>query len=217
MRAPLLMKAFSDLSYTHHNHNTTGKNETVGKNQKIVQSPIAQAEESCRLWLELLPYASPQWAELAFHEQCFWRDFLAYTWTIKTLEGKTAIASMVASSAQRCAVGDIQITEVKHHPEGFDECWFSFSTAIGRGIGHLRLKQGLCWTLFTTLQSLHGFEEKTGKLGTRERGTNHGVIKGRLSWLEQREQALSRIGNEDQPYCLIIGGGQGGMALGARA
>jgi hypothetical protein len=40
------------------------------------------------------------------------------------------------------------------------------------------------------LQSLHGFEEKTGRFGSRERGTSHGVIKGRLSWLEQREQAF---------------------------
>ncbi|NBU67631.1 MAG: NAD(P)/FAD-dependent oxidoreductase [Betaproteobacteria bacterium] len=148
---------------------------------------------------------------------CGWNCcLLAYTWTLQTLEGKAAIAAMVDARAQRCAIGDIQLSEVKHNPEGFDECWFSFSTAIGRGLGHLRLKQGLCWTLFTTLQSLHGFEEKTGRLGTRERGTTHGVIKDRQSWLEQREEAAARIGHEDQPYCLIVGGGQGGMGLGAR-
>ena len=83
------MKASPDLSYTPKNQSAKGKA------QPSVQHSIAQAEESCRLWLELLPYASPQWAELAFHEQCFWRDFLAYTWTIKTLEGKSAIAAMV--------------------------------------------------------------------------------------------------------------------------
>lgn len=29
--------------------------------------------------------------------------------------------------------------------------WFSFETAVGRGKGHLRLKDGRCWTFFTTL------------------------------------------------------------------
>lgn len=205
------MKAFPELRY-----DDRPRKPKANQVQSSQPSPLAQAEESCRLWLELLPHASPQWADLAFHEHCFWRDFLAYTWTLRTLEGRPAIALMVQGCAQRCAIGDIQITEVKHNPEGFDECWFSFSTAIGRGIGHLRLAQGLCWTLFTSLQSLHGFEEKTGRLGSRERGTTHGVIRGRQSWLEQREASLSRLGNEDQPYCLIVGGGQAGMALGAR-
>ena len=182
-------------------------------------APVAalqQAEELCSLWLELLAHANATWVDLAFHDDCYWRDFLAYTWSIQTFEGKAAITSMVQACAARCAIGDLRLSEVRRDPEGFDECWFSFSTAAGRGIGHLRLRQGLCWTLFTTLQSLHGFEEKTGRLGSRERGTAHGVHRGRETWLEMRQREAARIGLEDQPYCLIVGGGQAGITLGAR-
>jgi hypothetical protein len=65
------MNASTDLSYSNQNKTQRGKTQTS------VKSPLAQAEENCRLWLELLPYASPQWADLTFHHECFWRDFLA--------------------------------------------------------------------------------------------------------------------------------------------
>jgi len=42
------------------------------------------------------------------------------------------------------------------------------------------------------------------------------VQKGRLSWLEKRQQEERELGYSTQPYCVIIGGGQGGIALGAR-
>lgn len=188
----------------------------TASNLQSPHTPLQQAEELCSLWLELLPHASAQWVDLAFHEECTWRDFLAYTWTLQTLEGKAAIRAMVHDCAGRCAIGDLRVEEVHRDPEGFDACWFSFSTSAGRGIGHLRLIQGLCWTLFTTLQSLHGFEEKTGRLGSRERGTAHGAQRGRETWLESRQRETARIGLEDPPYCLIVGGGQGGIALAAR-
>ena len=41
-------------------------------------------------------------------------------------------------------------------------------------------------------------------------------MKGRQSWLERKEAAESSLGYDDQPYCVIVGGGQGGIALGAR-
>ena len=47
-------------------------------------------------------------------------------------------------------------------------------------------------------------------------GASHGATTSRRSWTEGRESELSELGNSRQPYCLIIGGGQGGIALGAR-
>ena len=43
-----------------------------------------------------------------------------------------------------------------------DEGWFTFETAVGRGRGHVRLKDGKAATLFTALMELKGFEEKAG-------------------------------------------------------
>ena len=61
---------------------------------------------------------------------------------------------------------------------------------------------------------LKGFEEKKG--ANRIKGAEHGVHKGRKSWLELRQDEQARLGYEDQPYVVIIGGGQGGIILAAR-
>ena len=47
-------------------------------------------------------------------------------------------------------------------------------------------------------------------------GAEHGARPDRTSWKENREAELDALGNSTQPYCLIVGGGQGGIGLGAR-
>jgi putative flavoprotein involved in K+ transport len=64
------------------------------------------------------------------------------------------------------------------------------------------------------MTELKGFEEKKG--ATRISGTQHGVFKNRQSWLERRTQEEAELGYKTQPYCVIIGGGQGGIGLAAR-
>jgi putative flavoprotein involved in K+ transport len=59
---------------------------------------------------------------------------------------------------------------------------------------------------------LKGFEEKTGH--RRIKGTEHGAFKGRKTWLELKQQQEEERGYTRQPYCVIIGGGQGGIVLG---
>jgi putative flavoprotein involved in K+ transport len=66
----------------------------------------------------------------------------------------------------------------------------------------------------TTLLELKGHEEPQGT--RRPMGAEHGAQPGRLSWLERRQQEEAAFGTTTQPYVLIVGGGQGGLALGAR-
>lgn len=47
-------------------------------------------------------------------------------------------------------------------------------------------------------------------------GAEHGADKHRLTWLERRQQEVESLGSAEQPYVLVVGGGQGGIALGAR-
>jgi putative flavoprotein involved in K+ transport len=61
---------------------------------------------------------------------------------------------------------------------------------------------------------LKGFEEKKGE--RRIAGAEHGVHKGRKSWAEQRAEEQATLGYGVQPDVVIIGGGQGGIAMGAR-
>ena len=61
---------------------------------------------------------------------------------------------------------------------------------------------------------LKGLEEPLG--GRREKGVEHEIIKGRRSWLERKTEADAALGDVEQPYVVIVGGGQGGIGLGAR-
>ena len=61
---------------------------------------------------------------------------------------------------------------------------------------------------------LKGHEEKAGF--TRPLGAKHGVNPGAKTWKEERDDEAATLGYETQPYVVIIGGGQGGIALGAR-
>ncbi len=153
-------------------------------------------------------------AAAMFGTECFWRDMVAFTWTIKTLEGQSAIAAMLDAQLAQIKPAQWTIIEEPTEANGIVEAWFTFETAVARGKGHLRLKGDKAWTLLTTMTELKGFEEKRGP--TRPLGVRHGSFKDRTTWLEERKAEEAALGHTQQPYCVIIGGGQGGIMLGAR-
>jgi len=155
-------------------------------------------------------------AAALFTEDCFWRDLVAFTWNIKTLEGRAAISAMLDQTLPGVQPGGWKITggEEPAAAGGVVEAWIDFETAAGRGRGHLRLRDGRCWTLLTTLDELRGHEERRGP--TRPKGVERRANPARTTWLEDREQEASELGITEQPYVVIIGGGQAGIGLGAR-
>ncbi|WP_309648714.1 hypothetical protein [Nocardioides sp.] len=50
----------------------------------------------------------------------------------------------------------------------------------------------------------------------RPMGAQHGADKHRTTWLEKQQEEAVSLGSTTQPEVLVIGGGQGGIALGAR-
>jgi putative flavoprotein involved in K+ transport len=154
-------------------------------------------------------------AEL-FTEDCFWRDLIAFTWNLTTAEGRPAIADMLEHTLDRVQPRDWRITagEEPTEADGVTEAWIEFETAVGRGRGQLRLRDGQAWTLLTTLYELTGHEERSRD--RRPKGAEHGIHRDRESWLDRREREARELGYETQPYVLVVGGGQGGIALGAR-
>ncbi|MFJ4262288.1 NAD(P)-binding domain-containing protein [Paenarthrobacter nicotinovorans] len=149
-----------------------------------------------------------------FEDESYWRDFVSFTWNLKTLEGKAAIKDMLEAVLADVQPAQWTLAEDTTGDPAAPEAWVNFETLQGRGYAHLRLRNGKCWTLLTTLQELKGFEEKKGP--NREQGVTHSIEKGRKSWLERKEEEAARLGYEDQPYAVVIGGGQGGIGLGAR-
>ena len=149
-----------------------------------------------------------------FDDDCYWRDLVSFTWNIVTLEGKAQVRAMLEATLADVRPSRWQIEGEASEAGGVTEAWLVFETAVARGRGHLRLREGRCWTLLTTMTELKGFEEAKGE--HRVKGAEHGVYPGRKSWLEHRTEQAAELGTSRQPYCVIVGGGQGGIALGAR-
>jgi putative flavoprotein involved in K+ transport len=149
-----------------------------------------------------------------FGDDSFWRDLVAFTWNIKTLEGPAEIRAMLEAQLPHVRPRGWRTSEPPTAADGITEAWLEFETQTGRGTGHLRLRDGAAWTLLTALHELKGHEEPKGD--NRAPGAIHGAHPDRLSWLEMREREARELGHEVQPDVVIVGGGQGGIALGAR-
>ena len=149
-----------------------------------------------------------------FLQTSFWRDLVSFTWNLKTVEGPEGVRDMLASTLAGTRPRDFDTIEEPTETDGVTEAWIRFETETGRGRGHLRLKDGKAWTLLSTLSELKGYEERSRE--RRPMGAEHGADKQRRTWLEKQRREAEQLGHATQPYVLIVGGGQGGIALGAR-
>jgi putative flavoprotein involved in K+ transport len=150
-----------------------------------------------------------------FAVDSFWRDLVAFTWNIKTVEGRDGIADMLTERLAPTDPTGFRTREpATDDGGGVVSAFIEFETAVGRGIGHLRLKDDQAWTLLTAMQELKGYEERKG--ASRVMGAVHGSDPDTRSWSEKRQDEERALGRTEQPYTLVVGGGQGGIALGAR-
>jgi putative flavoprotein involved in K+ transport len=143
-----------------------------------------------------------------FAPDAAWRDILAFSWNLRTFEGQDAIRALVTDRAAQTSASGFA-SEV---PAGAQEGFFRFETALGRGRGYLRLKDGRALTLLTALEELKGHEEPLGP----RRATGMATPGDHRSWAERRRAEQEGFGPDNAPHVLIVGGGQGGLALAAR-
>ena len=89
-----------------------------------------------------------------FADECYWRDLVLLTWNLKTLEGRSQIADMLA--AQLDAVAPVRFSlderEAVEEADGLVSAWIAVDTRHARGSGHVRIKDGRIWTLLTAAQ-----------------------------------------------------------------
>ena len=152
-----------------------------------------------------------------FAATSFWRDLIAFSWNITTVENPSGVADLLTTTLERVDPSGWRLSEPASTADGVTTAWFEFETAVGRGRGLVRIvdEDGpKAWTFLTTLHELKGHEEPQG--GRRPMGAEHGATKDRVTWLERREAEDAALGADTQPYVLVVGGGQGGIALGAR-
>jgi putative flavoprotein involved in K+ transport len=179
-----------------------------------VEPATTEVEEWLARFDEALTAGDSTAASELFLDDSYWRDLVAFTWNLKTVEGPAGVKDMLDHALAHTKPRNWATTEPPASAEGVTEAWIEFETEAGRGRGHLRLKDGRAWTLLTTLAELKGHEESAGP--GRPMGAEHGANPDRRTWLEQREREAAELGYETQPEVVIVGGGQGGIALAAR-
>ncbi|MFZ1162389.1 FAD-dependent oxidoreductase [Mycobacterium sp.] len=181
----------------------------------ITQSPEARIQSWLADFESALAAHDIDRVVAKFGPDSIWRDLVAFTWNVKTVEGREGIADMLRA---RLADTDPSGFRTRETPtddgDGVASAFIEFETAVGRGVGHLRLKGDLGWTLLTALDELKGHEEPIGS--RRVLGAVHGPGSDSRSWAEERAEQEVSLGYSQQPYVLVVGGSQGGIALGAR-
>ncbi|WKA28035.1 NAD(P)/FAD-dependent oxidoreductase [Bradyrhizobium roseum] len=161
-----------------------------------------------------------------FHPDSYWRDVLALSWNIQTLNGRDAIIEALPQLARSMAPSGFAVDPDRAAPRkvmraGTDatEAIFKFETNVGRGSGIIRLipdeadGNGLkAWTLLTELGELKGFEEQLGV--NRPRGSAYSRDFRGPNWLDLRNASAGYADRD--PTVLVIGGGQSGLSIAAR-
>ncbi len=161
-----------------------------------------------------------------FHPDSYWRDVLALSWNIQTLNGRDAIlkalpplARSMAPTSFAVAPGRAAPRKVMRAGTNAIEAIFDFETNVGRGCGVIRLipdeddgNRLKAWTLLTELGELKGFEEQLGV--NRPRGNAYSRDFRGPNWLDLRKASAEYAGRD--PTVLVIGGGQSGLSIAAR-
>jgi putative flavoprotein involved in K+ transport len=183
-----------------------------------VDQKASAAASATDAWLsafqEALTARDADAAAALFAEESYWRDIIAFTWNIITVEGRAGVAGLLRATLAEVDPAGFRVTEEPAEADGAITAWIAFETRVGRGSGLLRLVAGQAFTLLTTLDELKGHEEPAGS--RRPAGVRHGAFRDRVTWAESRAREAAELGYTVQPEVLIIGGGQGGIALGAR-
>jgi cation diffusion facilitator CzcD-associated flavoprotein CzcO len=161
-----------------------------------------------------------------FHAESYWRDVLALSWRIRSLNGRDAILHELPAEARSTAPRAFAIAPDRAPPRWVTragtasiEAIFKFETAQGRGSGIVRLTPDAddsdrlkAWTLLTALDELRGFEEPIDT--RRPRGQAYSRDFRGPNWLDQRNASIAYA--ERDPTVLVVGGGQAGLTIAAR-
>src|ERR1700733_2414552 len=86
-----------------------------------------------------------------FAVESYWRDLVALTWNVRTVEGRDGVTHMLQAALPHIKPRGWHTTEEPASADGVTEAWIGFETETGRAGGHLRLIDGKAWTLLTAL------------------------------------------------------------------
>src|SRR5689334_1115705 len=189
----------------------------------VAERKQATAPAETQRWLESFEAAlSAQDAAAAaalFLDDGFWRDILAFTWTIRTMSGRPAIEATLRETLSHAQARNFHIADKRTPPrwiaragEESIEALFEFESAVGSCAGVLRLKPDgkgrlRAWTLNTNLQELRGYEDEFRRRGEPDSTRDFGAE----NWADRLKKR--RAFSESDPAVIVVGGGQAGLSI----
>ena len=72
-----------------------------------------------------------------FVVDCFWRDLVAFTWNIVTVEGHEGVRDLLGKNLHRVQPRGFAVAGELGGEEAPGEAWIKFETSVGRGIGQM--------------------------------------------------------------------------------
>lgn len=189
-------------------------------------APLAAATR----WLEAFNAAAEQGDAPAlaalFLPDGHWRDVLAFTWDIQTMNGRPAIEARFAATQRKIKPGKFALAAGRTPPREVTraampcvEALIEFETSVGLCSGAIRLVDDpdggpdmKAWIVMTTLDEIRGHEEKIER--RRPGGEAFSRDFGGDNWLDLREKSRAYVDHD--PTVLVIGAGQAGLSVAAR-
>ena len=170
--------------------------------------------------------AHPEVATLdaLFLSDCHLRSVLAFSWTLETYSGTSAVCEALRHISDDHKLGvitlnaqDLQPHCVQRAGEWTVECLLTFSTPVGPCEGVLRLcsdgsGQWKAWSLVLALIEIAGHEEAYRRPQDAS-ASNNRSFQG-PNWKDKRD-ARNRF-EDREPEVLVVGAGQAGLSVGAR-
>src|SRR5206468_10348445 len=71
-------------------------------------------------------------AAALFVEDCYWRDLVAFTWNIVTVEGIEGVRDMLAQTLDRTLPSGLVVAGEVGEAAVHTESWIKFATSVGR-------------------------------------------------------------------------------------
>lgn len=155
----------------------------------------------------------------------WWRDLLALTWDIRSMQGHQQITTMLeerleASGFRELALDpDVEVALVEPDPSTrWIQGFITFKTDVAHGQGAFKLvPEGDAWkatAFLTDAKALIGHEERRTVIDDLGAAALTEAEEGRKSWAERRREEQEFLNAE--PTVLIVGAGQSGLATAAR-
>jgi hypothetical protein len=180
-------------------------------------------------WLSRFEHALAESDEILlnalFKRDSHWRDVLALTWRIITINSGNTIARELLKHRHlrpagfKLAPGRTAPRHVTRAGVESIEAIFRFETTEAQGSGVLRLTPDpdsgdtlRAWTLLTALEEIKGHEERIG--AARPMGKAYSRDFRGPNWLDVRKAAAEY--RDHDPAVLVVGGGQAGLSIAAR-